>query len=33
METAVIEWLKANKPPMMHLIITGRCAAGIDRLR
>jgi cob(I)alamin adenosyltransferase len=22
----VIEWLKANKPPMMHLIITGRDA-------
>ena len=27
METEpVIEWLKANKPPMMHLIITGRDA-------
>jgi cob(I)alamin adenosyltransferase len=24
--TAVIEWLKANKPPMLHLIITGRYA-------
>lgn len=23
---AVIEWLKANKPPMLHLIITGRHA-------
>lgn len=23
---AVIEWLKANKPPMLHLIITGRYA-------
>ena len=23
---SVIEWLKANKPPMMHLIITGRDA-------
>jgi cob(I)alamin adenosyltransferase len=22
----VIEWLKANKPPMLHLIITGRYA-------
>lgn len=27
LETAsVIEWLKANKPPMLHLIITGRDA-------
>jgi cob(I)alamin adenosyltransferase len=24
--TAVVEWLKANKPPMLHLIITGRYA-------
>jgi cob(I)alamin adenosyltransferase len=23
---AVIEWLKANKPPMLHLVITGRYA-------
>ena len=22
----VVEWLKANKPPMLHLIITGRQA-------
>ncbi len=24
--TEVVEWLKANKPPMLHLIITGRYA-------
>lgn len=24
--TAVVEWLRANKPPMLHLIITGRYA-------
>jgi cob(I)alamin adenosyltransferase len=23
---AIIDWLKANKPPMLHLIITGRYA-------
>jgi cob(I)alamin adenosyltransferase len=24
--TEVVEWLRANKPPMLHLIITGRYA-------
>ncbi len=26
-ETEVIQWLQANKPPMLHLIITGRYAS------
>lgn len=26
-ENEIIEWLKANKPPMLHLIITGRYAS------
>jgi len=26
-EAEIIDWLKANKPPMMHLIITGRYAS------
>jgi len=26
-ETEIIAWLKANKPPMLHLIITGRYAS------
>ena len=26
-ETEIIQWLKANKPPMLHLIITGRYAS------
>ena len=26
-EAEIIQWLKANKPPMLHLIITGRYAS------
>ena len=26
-ETEIIDWLQANKPPMLHLIITGRYAS------